>query len=310
MQDKKLQNSIEEDLGLGDKVIQQNRSRYVNKDGSFNVHRKGVFEHGSFSPYHAVLNASWKKFLFGVLIYYIAANILFSFLYLLCGKAAFPDINSLGVGQRLGQLLFYSIQIISTLGSSPLHPATVPAQIILALEAMVGLFGFAIGASLMFARLSNPSVRIIFSNKALIAPYQDGTGFMLRIINGRDNELIDVSASLTLAMVEKDGKRSFHRLNLERDSVLTFPVNWTIVHPITPNSPIYGMNLKDLAAVQAEFIISITATDQELSRKVFTRTSYFYDEVLAGAKFSYIIELDKNGRVTVDPKRISELEEI
>src|ERR1700722_12782672 len=85
----------DEDLGLGDKVIQENRSRFINKDGSFNVHRKGVFERGSFSPYHAVLDASWYRFYFGVLVYYIVTNFIFSLLYFMSGKQAFPDISSL-----------------------------------------------------------------------------------------------------------------------------------------------------------------------------------------------------------------------
>ena len=62
------QKQMQEDLGLGGKVIQENRTRFVNPDGTFNVHRKGAFERGSFSPYHAILKASWTRFFFGVLV--------------------------------------------------------------------------------------------------------------------------------------------------------------------------------------------------------------------------------------------------
>ena len=82
----------EEDLGLGGKVIQENRTRFVNADGSFNVHRKGVFERGSFSPYHAILKASWTRFFFGVLLYYFIINIIFTVLYLASGNTAFPEL--------------------------------------------------------------------------------------------------------------------------------------------------------------------------------------------------------------------------
>ena len=298
----------QEDMGLGDKVIQENRTRFINKDGSFNVHRKGMFDRGSFSPYHAILNASWPRFFFGVLTYYILVNIIFTALYMFSGKLAFPDISHLGFGGRVGELFYYSVQVISTLGSSPLHPATTASKILLAFESMVGLSGFAIGASLMFARFSNPLVKILFSDKAVIGPFQKSTGFMVRIINGRSNELINVEATLTLAMQDDNGKRQFAVLPLERNRVLVFPLNWTIVHPINQDSPLYGVGEQELFERDAEFVLAITGTDQDISRAVYARTSYLYNEVAVGAKFNSIIERDAMGTVIVDPNRISELE--
>jgi inward rectifier potassium channel len=172
------------------------------------------------------------------------------------------------------------------------------------------LLGFAIGASLMFARFSNPATKIIFSTKAVIAPYQQITGFMLRIINGRSNELIQVNAVLTLAINNKEGKRAFVVLPLERDSVLVFPLNWTIVHPIDQNSPLFGMTSEDLEKYNAEFLISITAVDQDLSKTVYARSSYVHNEVEVGAKFSAILEKTSDGTVTADPKRISDIEKL
>ena len=301
-----LKNPIQ-DLGLGDKVIQENRTRFLNKNGTFNVYRKGMFEHGSFSPYHAILNTSWPRFFWGVLGYYLLANLLFTLLYLASGKGAFPDLSQLGTFQRFGQLYYYSVQVISTLGSSPLHPANVPADLLLAVESLVGLFGFAIGASLLFARFSNPAVGIVFSYHAVIAPYQDIKGFMVRLINQRSNELVQVTAALTLSLDGANGKRTFHVLPLERDAVLVFPLNWTIVHPITPESPIFGMTARQLEEKNAEFLVSVTAVDQDLSKTVYARTSYKDGEIIEG-KFANIIERDEQGTVMVDPRRVHEIE--
>ncbi len=299
----------DEDLGLGDKVIQENRTRFLNRDGSFNVHRKGVLDSGNFSPYHAVLNASWWRFNWGILAYYLVANFIFTFLYMLAGPYAFPDIATLNAHQRFGQLFFYSVQVITTLGTSPLHPANTFADVVLAVEAMVGMLGFAVGASLFFARFSNPATKILFSEKAVIAPYDSITAFMARIINGRSNELVEVNATVTVSMTVS-GQREFHQLSLEREKVLVFPLNWTIVHPITQSSPLYGKSVDDLKKTQAEFIISITAKDQELSKTVYARSSYTADEVESGVRFSNIIERDEQGTVVVDPKRIGEIEKV
>jgi inward rectifier potassium channel len=304
-----LQNQ-NQDLGLGDKVVQENRTRFLNKDGSFNVHRKGVFEHGSFSPYHAILSASWTRFMMGVLAYYLFANVVFAFLYFATGKAGFPDVAHLSAWPRFGQLFFYSIQVISTLGSSPLHPNTIPADILLAVESMIGLFGFAVGASLLFARFSNPATKILFSEQAVIAPYRGITGFMFRMVNGRSNELIHMSASVTLAMTGPDGKRNVQQLSLERDAVLVFPLNWTVVHPIDEASPLYGLSSGELNSRQAEFLVSVNGIDQDLAKTIYARTSYKDGEVIVGAKFASMLEQTEDGTVVADPKKVGEIERI
>ena len=43
------------DLGFGSKVTEQTRLRLLNKDGSFNVERRGFSVLRSLSPYHFLL---------------------------------------------------------------------------------------------------------------------------------------------------------------------------------------------------------------------------------------------------------------
>lgn len=301
------------DMGLGERVIQENPTRLVNRDGSFNVRRKGAGERGSFSPYHAIMNASWPRFIFGVLAYYVLANLFFTILYMACGREAFTEISGWSLSGRFSQLFYYSIQVISTLGSSPLHPSGTEASIIMAVESMVGLFGFAVGASLMFARFSNPAVKILFSEKAVMGPFEGGRALMIRVINGRSNELIDVKAVLTVALEGGPGRRrKFQQVKLERDSVLVFPLNWTVVHPIDEDSPLYNLSGGDLAKANPEFLLTITAVDQDLSRTVYARASYLFNagEVALNAKFKNILEHQPDGTIVVDPKRISEMEKI
>lgn len=298
-----------EDLGLGERVVQENRSRFLKSDGNFNVYRKGVFEHGAFSPYHALLNMSWPRFYSLILGSYLLANFIFTGLYLLCGPGAFLEMQGAGLLARFGAIFFFSVHIITTIGESGLTPADVASKVILSIEAMTGLLGFAIAAGVIFARFSNPATKIHFSEKALIAPYKDMTAFMTRIINGRSNELIDVKAVLTLALAGADGgRRRFHQLKLERDGILIFPLSWTIVHPITKESPLHGLTLDDLKKRNAEFIIALSAVDQDISRTVYVRHSYIPGEMLSGVRFANILENDPDGTIFVDPARIGEIE--
>jgi inward rectifier potassium channel len=311
--DTNLANTPNEDLGLGAKVIQENQSRFINADGSLNVHRKGVFERGAFSPYHALLSKTWPSFYAYLLSAYAIATLIFTGLYMMAGPYAFSVALPEHLVARFGELFFFSIQILTTLGSSNVQPLTVLTKTIFALEAMTGILGFSVAAGLIFARLSNPAVRIIFSRQAVIAPYKDSKGnnetaFMFRIINGRSNEFIDVSAAATLSMIDKTGTRIFRPLALERETVLVFPLHWTVVHAITKDSPLYGKSADDLARAHAEFLITIAATDQDLAKRINVRHSYLFDEVVVGAKFTNVIERTADGTVVVDPKRIHEIE--
>lgn len=299
---------LSQDLGLGDRVAQENRTRFLNSDGSFNVHRKGIFEHGSFSPYHAILNMSWPQFFALILGSYLFVNSIFTFLYFLCGAGAFPTIQSLGFFQKIGEVFFFSVNVLTTIGASALQPANLLAKGLLSLEAMTGLLGFALAAGIIFARFSNPAVKILFSSRAVIAPYKDITAFMVRVVNIRSNELIDVNATVTLAMADENGRRGFHRLALERDGILVFPLNWTIVHPITEESPLYNLTEKELAERQPEFLIALSAVDQDLSKTVYARHSYVAGEIVVGRRFANILERMDDGTVVVDPVRIHEIE--
>jgi len=255
-----------------------------------------------------MLNLSWTTFFACVLGSYLLINVVFTGLYLLGGPYALAGLVDGGLLSRFGEIFSYSIQVLTTLGSGALQPATIFTKVVFALEALTGTLGFAVGAALIFARISNPAVKILFSRRAVIAPYDGGTAFMFRIVNGRSNEFINVSATVTLAMTKKDGKRSFHQLTLERNSVLLFPLSWTVVHPITKESPLYGMMAKEFAAAQAEFLVAITATDQDLSKDVYVRHSYLFSEIVVGAKFVNVIERTPDGTVVVDPARIHEIE--
>jgi inward rectifier potassium channel len=302
------ESQLEQDLGLGFKVGQSQKTRFINRDGTFNIHRKGILGRGSFSPYHAILGMPWARFFAWIIGIFILANTVFTLLYIAMGPDAFPGLASTEWWGRFGYLFLYSIQILTTLGASPIHPVTIPANILLGLESAAGLLGFALSTALIFARISNPATKIIFSDNAVIAPYKDKTGFMFRIINGRTNELIEVSATVTLAINDSAGQRHFKQLPLERDLVLVFPLNWTVVHPIDSSSPLWGWGAKELASANAEFIIVITAYDKDLSRKVHCRFSYLYNEVAIGARFVTMIQLEPDGKVLADPELISEIE--
>src|SRR5215472_4899603 len=76
------------DLGFGAVVSRESRQRLLNRDGSFNVERKGLPFLSSFSAYHAMLTMPWWQFFSITAAMYFAANAFFALIYLACGPDA------------------------------------------------------------------------------------------------------------------------------------------------------------------------------------------------------------------------------
>ena len=111
---------------------------------------------------------------------------------------------------------------------------------------------------------------------------------MFRVANERSNKLMELEAKVMLMTVVNMGttpERNFEILTLERDSVLLFPLTWTIVHPIDESSPLFGKTAADLEALQAEVIVLMKGYDDTFSQIVHSRYSYRDDEIVWGAKF-------------------------
>lgn len=154
---------------------------------------------------------------------------------------------------------FFSVETISTIGYGNVVPTGLAANVVVTMEALAGLAGFAIVTGLLFARLSRPTAKVLFSRHAVIAPYQGVQAFEFRVANARSNELIQVSATVLLSRFEEvDGvyTRRYYPLSLERDKVVFLPLTWTVVHPIDETSPMRGETAESLLGSQSEFLVS------------------------------------------------------
>jgi inward rectifier potassium channel len=302
---------LDRDLGMGSRVADRRGSRFLNQDGSFNVRRKGQSLLESLNVFHWLLNlSSWR---FGVLIVatYMLTNVFFAIGYFLCGPEGFVGAVGTGMMDRFLDGFFFSVQTLATIGYGRISPNTLAANVLVTIESLVGLMGFAIITGIIFARFSRPTAEIIFSHRAVIAPYRGISGFMFRIVNARTNQLISMEAVVNMGrMEEKDGqaKRAFYTLELERRKVQFFPLHWVIVHPITENSPLYGWTAEQLAASDAEFTILLTATDETFSQTVHARSSYKPSEIVWAAKFTDMFEPSDDGVPTVDLGKLHDIE--
>jgi inward rectifier potassium channel len=297
------------DLGFGSVVSRQSRERLLNRDGSFNVRREGLGFFQSLSAYHWLLELTWTRFLLVLSASFLAVNLLFAYAFYLCGPDALIGVEAKdGVGRFLADF-FFSVQTFATIGYGGIAPARFAANVLVVLEAVTGLLVVALAAGLSFARFARPRARILFSERAVIAPYGSGTAFMFRIANARRNELLDLTVRVLLARRERAGDREFLPLPLERESVLFFPLSWTVVHPIDSTSPLFGKQAEDLEADRAEFLVLLSATDETFAQVVHARCSYEAREVVCGARFASLFNPpDEDGGISIDVGRLSEIE--
>jgi inward rectifier potassium channel len=300
------------DLGFGGSAS-ESRARLLNRDGSFNIERRGVPFLKSLNVYHELLTMSWWKFNAIIVLLYLVINLVFASLYVLIGVEHLAGIDSRSMMARFMDAFFFSTQTFTTVGYGRINPIGFRANTLAALESLTGLLAFALATGMLYGRFSRPVAKILYSKVAVIAPYQGGTGFMFRTANERINQLIEVECIVNLSLLQSvNGKmvRQFYELELERSKVIFFHLSWTVVHPITESSPLFGMSEADLKKSDAEFFILVKGFDDSFSQTVHSRTSYKSEEVRHNAKFSKIISIAESGKAAVDLHRIHEIEPV
>lgn len=281
--------------------------RTINADGSFNVKRTGLRWRDA-HPYLMLIDTTWPRFLLIVLVAFLTINMIFAGLYLAIGIQSLKGLES-DMGP-FANAFFFSVHTLTTVGYGNVYPEGPWANVVSSLEAATGLMVFAVGTGLLYGRFSRPSARILYSKKAIMAPYQDGTSLQFRVANARSNTLMDMDARVLLMTVDSsDGqlKRNFIDLPLERPHIYFFALTWTIVHPIDSASPFFGKTAEDLQRLSAEILILLQGFDDTFSQVVHSRYSYRHDEIVWGAKFIPTFRVDANGDLVVEVDRIDEM---
>src|ERR1700736_2621956 len=263
------------DLGFGSVVSRESQRRLLNRDGSFNVARSGLGIFESLAPYHQLLTISWSGFLGLVGLLYLVVNLVFAVAYLACGPDALLGSGAAMLGGRFSRAFFFSIQTFATIGYGQIGPNGFAANMVVTVEALVGLIYQALATGLLFARFARPTVSILFSRHAVIAPYNSGRALMFRIVNRRRTEIIELEAQVLFTSMQPDDRggsvRRYLPLPIERNKVVFFPLSWTVVHPIDEGSPLAGATPEELERTQAEILVLLSGIDETFEQTIHAR---------------------------------------
>jgi inward rectifier potassium channel len=301
------------DLGFGSVVSRQSRQRLLNPDGSFNVVRSGLGLLETIAPYQQLLTVSWTGFFAIVVALYLLINALFALAYFAEGSTALMGPGADMLGGHFSQAFFFSVQTFATIGYGQIGPNGFAANALVTIEALVGLIFQALATGLLFARFSRPTASILFSHRAIIAPYNGGLSLQFRIANRRKNEIIQLEAQVLFSAMQPDGRgglvRRYILLPLERNKVTFFPLSWTIVHPIDQASPLAGQTSDQLVAAEAEVLVLLSGIDETFAQTVHTRSSYRAEDIVWNRRFRSIFVQEQGGSLSVDISRLHEIED-
>ena len=138
--------------------------RAINKDGSFNVLRRGVGLRDKGFYLH-LMNSSWPWFLIQVGLAYTAVNVCFAGIYYWIGVDNLTGASRETPLDAFLSAFFFSVQTFTTVGYGHVSPHGLWTNVVAAFEAMTGLLGFALGTGLLYGRFSRPSAKIVFSRQ-------------------------------------------------------------------------------------------------------------------------------------------------
>lgn len=294
--------------GFGNRVVEINQ-RLMNKDGSSNVRRKTGAIIRPLNFYHHLITMPWWRFNLIVLLFYILINLIFACIYYFVDVEHINGMVYHNEYEKFLEAFFLSAQSLTTVGYGRLNPEGIFNESVAAIESMIGLLGFALATGLLYGRFSRPVANLIFSRVALISPYKGISGLMFRLANKNKSELIDANVTVIMSMVVDDNgqkKREYKTLKLELTRITLLSMSWTIVHPIDEESPLYGWTEDDFRKNDIELLVFIQAYEETFAQSVHARSSYRWNEIVFGAKFSSMILPGEDGSVTVELDKINE----
>jgi inward rectifier potassium channel len=247
--------------------------------------------------YHFILTAPWWQFFAGVASVFAIVNTIFALLYM-------ADPQGIQSARGFWDYFLFSVQTIGSANYTVMLPKTIYANVIVSIEAFFGILNLALITGVTFARFSRPFSRIIFSEVAVITPFDGVPTLMFRAANQRGNQILGATVSVSLArsVTTREGivMRRFEELKLVRSRTLLFALSWTVMHQIDETSPFYGLSPDALRELEVEIIILLSGTDDALADTIYARHSYMPDEILWNRRFADVIAITPAGRRVVD----------
>jgi inward rectifier potassium channel len=274
--------------------------------GSSEVTKLGVPRFSFHDAYHLIMSLTWPQFFGGAVVVYLCVNLVFASIYFLGDHA----INN---AAGFSDYFFFSVETLATVGYGNMNPATLYGHCVATVEIITGMLSMAVITSLVFARFSRPTARILFSRVAVITPYDGVPTLMFRVANQRHSYILEANASLVLVRDEEtaDGHSltRFYDLKLERARSPMFALTWQIMHRIDESSPLYGVTPQAMQDGDMRLAVTLSGMDEIFAAAITTRHTYAYEDIQFDRRFVDIFSEGEHPRhLYVDLNRFHDLQ--
>jgi inward rectifier potassium channel len=258
--------------------------------------------------YHVYLRMPWWRAVVSIVMMYLLLNALFAFVFVAIGGIANAQPGS------FSDAFFFSIQTMGTIGYGSMYPTTMAANCAVVAESVTGLVVTAVATGLVFAKFSQSSARIIFSDRAAIGPMNGIPTLSIRIGNERSNTVIETQIRVVMTKTErtKEGHTFYRMLDLKlvRERSPALSRSWTVLHQIDASSPLFGHTQQTIKAEEMELSVTVFGVDDTSLQPVHAQKRYFDDEVLFGMRHADVLSEDADGNLVLDLRNFHTLEPV
>lgn len=250
-------------------------------------------------PYYLLLTVPWWGFFVLTILVYIAVNAIFAFGYLLGG-----DCIANATPGDFSDAFFFSVHTLTSIGYGFMYPTNTYADVLVTIEALVGMIGIALMTGLAFTKFSQPTAKVMFSRVATVSDYNGTPTLTLRAANQRLNQIIEAQIHVYLmrdeVSTEGEYMRRFYLLELLRDRTPRFTLSWTVMHPIDENSPLWQTTPESLAKTRAMLVVSLTGIDETVCQSLHAPYCYGANDILWSHRFADMIHQTPEGHHYLD----------
>lgn len=268
----------------------------MSRRGGVVVVRKNIPRSIRRDYYHTLLTLSWAKTIAVFFAVFILLNAFFGTLFWL-DPASLPESDSTWL-----TCFFFSVETFATIGYGHWSPGSLFSHIIVTIEAAIGVVTTAIMAGFFFAKFARPHSKIEFTEKLILHDFEGVPTLSFRIINIRENQLIDskVHVNLLLDTLTKEGQvmRRFLDLKLIRSRVPIFSMSMSLMHPVDEESPLYPMLQGE--SLKGEIIVTVVGTDSTFGQTVHATQMYQLNDIVTGKRWADMVEVQPDGVRHID----------
>ena len=263
--------------------------------------------------YHFLLSTTWPRFIGLLAVVYFAVNFVFGVIYYAMGPGGFIGPGTQTSQNFFVECFFFSVQTFSTIGYGHISPGGLPQNILVSIQALMGLISVGMMSGLFFARFSRPTARVVFSDVALITSFLGQKSLIFRMANARMNQIVEANVTVIFMQNEVTPEgislRVQREMKLIRERSVFFTLSWMVVHPIDEKSPLLGKKIEDLDDKNAEIVVSMLGLDKTFSQTIHARHSYKVRDFIYDKHFVDIVSRDGE-KVLVDIGNISTVKDM